>query len=137
MDLRGTLAGVGAGLFLVWLVMVLALLVAARRQRDPARLPDLVRLAPDTARLVGRLAKDPTLPRTVRWRLAALLVYLVSPIDLVPDFVPVVGLLDDAIVLTLTLRSVVRAAGTEAIDRQWPGTDQGLRALKHVAGLDE
>jgi uncharacterized membrane protein YkvA (DUF1232 family) len=134
-DLWDTLLGVCAGLCLVWLVMVGALLVIARREQDPARLSDLIRLAPDTVRLVRRLAKDPTLPRGVRWRLAALLVYLLSPIDLIPDFVPVIGLVDDAVILTLALRSVVRAAGVEAIERHWPGNAQGLGALKRVTGL--
>ena len=81
------------------------------------------------------MAADPGVPRGVRWRLWALLAYLVLPVDLVPDFVPVVGYADDAVVVALALRSVVRSAGPEALDRHWPGTPQGLRAVRRLAGL--
>lgn len=55
--------------------------------------------------------------------------------DLVPDFVPVIGYADDAVVVALALRSVVRAAGPEALDRHWTGTEQGLLAIKRLAGV--
>ncbi len=86
-------------------------------------------------RLLRRLSADPTLPRGVRVRLLALVAYLVTPIDLVPDFIPVVGYADDAIIVAVALRSVARRAGVEAIDRRWPGTDEGLCAVKRLAGL--
>ncbi len=128
-------AGVGGGLVLVWLALVVALLLLARREDDPAGLRDVVRLVPDVLRLLRRLAVDPELPRGVRWRLGALIAYLVTPIDLVPDFLPVVGYADDAVVVALALRAVVRAAGPEALDRHWTGTDQGLAAVKRLAGV--
>lgn len=56
-----------------------------------------------------------------------------SPIDLVPDFVPVLGYADDAIIVVLTLRSVARAAGPEALRRHWTGSPDGLRALRRLA----
>jgi uncharacterized membrane protein YkvA (DUF1232 family) len=124
------------GLVLVWSVMVWALYVVARREDDPATLREVLRLVPDVVRLMRRLAADPTLPRGVRWRLSALVVYLVLPIDLIPDFIPVVGYADDAVIVALALRSVVRVAGVEAIDRHWPGTDQGLLVLKRLSGVD-
>jgi uncharacterized membrane protein YkvA (DUF1232 family) len=68
-------------------------------------------------------------------RLVLLLVYLVLPIDLIPDFIPVVGYADDAVVVALALRSVVRAAGAGAIERHWPGTPQGLDAIMRLAGV--
>lgn len=120
------------GLVLLWLVLVAALYVAGRRTADPTRLRDALRLLPDVVRLVRRLAADPALPRGVRMRLALLLAYLVLPIDLVPDFIPVVGYADDAVVVALVLRAVVRAAGEDALDRHWPGTPDGLRALKRL-----
>jgi uncharacterized membrane protein YkvA (DUF1232 family) len=92
-------------------------------------------LLPDVLRLVHRLAGDDTLPRGVRVRLWLLLAYLAMPIDLVPDFVPVLGHADDAIVVALVLRSVVRRAGAEAVTRHWPGTPEGLAALRRVSGL--
>jgi uncharacterized membrane protein YkvA (DUF1232 family) len=76
---------------------------------------------------------DPTLPRGVRWRLSALLVYLLLPIDLVPDFIPVVGCADDAVVVALALRAVVRVAGVEALERHWPGNEQGLLVVRRLA----
>lgn len=76
-------------------------------------------------RLLPRLAADRSLPRAVRVRLALLLAYLACPIDLVPDFLPVVGYADDAIIVSAVLRSVVRHAGVRAIERHWPGTQDG------------
>jgi hypothetical protein len=65
-----------------------------------------------------------------------LLAYLAVPLDLVPDFIPVLGHADEAIVVAATLRSVVRHAGSEALDRHWPGTDDGLAAVRRRAGPD-
>jgi uncharacterized membrane protein YkvA (DUF1232 family) len=90
---------------------------------------------PDVARLVTRLARDPSLPRGVRVRLGLLLGYLALPIDLVPDVVPVVGYADDVVVVALVLRSVVRRAGPDAIERHWPGTPDGLAAVLRLAGV--
>lgn len=129
------LVPVALGLALIWVVMIVTLLVVARRTGDPARLRDVMRLVPDVVRLIQRLARDDSLPRGVRWRLSALLVYLVLPIDLVPDFVPVIGYADDAVVVALALRSVVRVAGPEAIERHWPGSPEGLRVVQRLAGL--
>ena len=127
-----TLVGVLGGLLLCWLVLM-AVLWATRP--DDLRLRELLRLLPDVLRLVHRLAGDGTLPRGVRVRLWLLLGYLALPIDLVPDFVPVLGHADDAIVVALVLRSVVRRAGAAAIDRHWPGTPDGLAALRRASRL--
>ena len=127
--------GVVGGLVLVWVALVVALWLVARREGDATTWRDVVRLVPDVLRLLRRLAADPELPRGVRWRLWALLGYLLLPVDLVPDFVPVVGYADDAVVVALALRSVVRRAGPEAIDRHWSGTEQGLAAVKRLAGV--
>lgn len=118
------------GLALVWLLLVIALARAA-----PGRVgaKEMVRMLPDLLRLVGRLARDRSLPRGVRVRLWLLLAYLASPIDLIPDFVPVVGYADDAVIVALVLRSVVRRAGPDALERHWPGSDDGLAVLMRVA----
>ena len=123
------------GLALLWLALVVSLYLVGRRQAEPTRLRDALRLIPDVVRLLRRLAADPTLPSGVRIRLTLLLVYLALPIDLVPDFIPVVGYADDAVVVAIALRSVARSAGVEAIDRHWPGTPEGLQAVKQLAGL--
>jgi uncharacterized membrane protein YkvA (DUF1232 family) len=106
-----TLVGAVGGLLLCWLVLM-AVLWVSRPDDLPAR--ELLRLLPDVLRLVRRLAGDRTLPRGVRVRLWFLLAYLALPIDLVPDFVPVLGHADDAIVVALVLRSVVRRGGGRA-----------------------
>lgn len=120
------------GLVLLWAVAVAALWAVAPGQ---ATLGAAARLVPDLVRLVRRLAADPTLPRGVRVRLWLLLGYLVSPIDLVPDFVPVLGWADDLVLVALVLRSVLRAAGPDAVTRHWPGTDDGLQAVLALARL--
>jgi uncharacterized membrane protein YkvA (DUF1232 family) len=113
-----------AGLLLLWLALI-ALLWTARA--DEMRLRELLRQ--DVLRLVRRLAADGTLPRGVRVRLWLLLGYLALPNDLVPDFIPVLGYADDAILVALVLRSVVRRIATEA------GTPEGLAALRCFARL--
>ena len=127
-----TVLGVLAGLVLLWLGLVVALWLS---KPDEARLKDLLRLLPDVLRLTGRLARDGSLPRGVRVRLWFLLGYLALPIDLVPDFVPILGYADDAVVVALVLRSVVRRAGPDALERHWPGTPAGLTALLGLVRL--
>ena len=130
-----TLLLVLAGLVLVWLVVVAAFYVAGRREGEPTRLRDAMRLLPDVLRLVQRLARDPSLPRRLRWRLALLLAYLALPIDVVPDFIPVAGYADDVRLVAWVLRSVVRAAGPDALEQHWPGTNEGLVVVRRLAGL--
>src|SRR5206468_198734 len=83
---------------------VLALVLAGRRADAAA----LARFAPDCAVLLGRLARDPRLSRPRRALLALAVLYLASPVDLVPDFVPVAGQLDDVVIVVLLLRGVLR-----------------------------
>lgn len=118
------LLGVAVALAATYLLLLAVLLVSRPKG---GLLQEAVRLLPDTLRLLHRLARDRTLPRGVRVRLWLLLVYLASPIDLVPDFLPVVGYADDVVVVVLTLRSVVRHAGPDALGRHWPGTPDGRR----------
>jgi uncharacterized membrane protein YkvA (DUF1232 family) len=126
------LAGALGGLLLCWLVLMAVLWTT---RPDEMRARELLRLLPDVLRLVRRLAGDGTLPRGVRVRLWLALAYLAVPIDLVPDFVPVLGHADDAIVVALVLRSVVRRAGAAAVERHWPGTPEGLAALRRASRL--
>src|SRR5829696_4817982 len=100
--------GLVATLVLVWLALVVGLILVRPRG---GLLREALRLLPDVLRLIRRLAADKTLPRGVRIRLALLLAYLAIPIDLIPDFVPVLGYADDAIIVTAVLRSVVRRTG--------------------------
>jgi uncharacterized membrane protein YkvA (DUF1232 family) len=86
-------------------------------------------------RLVCRLAGGKTLPGSVRIRVGLLLAYLAIPIDLIPDFIPVLGYADDAIIVTAVLRSVVRRAGLGAVRAHWPGTDDGFAVVARLTGL--
>ncbi|WP_061964602.1 YkvA family protein [Demequina aurantiaca] len=119
------------GLIIVWVALVIILWL---KRPDDMTLRDIMRLLPDVVRLVRRLAADITLPRGVRARLWLLLGYLLSPIDLVPDFIPILGWADDAIIVVLVLRSTVRHAGAAAVTRHWPGSADGLIALQRLTG---
>lgn len=125
--------GLAAAVLLAWLVLVVALAIARPRG---GLLREALLLLPDVLRLVGRLAADKTLPRGVRIRLGLLLAYLAMPIDLIPDFIPVLGYADDAIVVTAVLRGVVRRAGIDAVRAHWPGTDDGFAAVARLTGLN-
>ena len=123
------------GLILVYLLLLGALWRYSRKHPEAVTMREALRLLPDVLRLVKRLAADRTLPRSVRFRLLALVAYLAVPFDLVPDFIPVLGYADDALAVALVLRSVVRKAGPEALDRHWPGTAQGLNLVKRLVGV--
>lgn len=125
--------GMAVALAATWLVLVVALLAARPRG---ASLAEAMRLLPDALRMLRSLATDRGVPAGARVRLWLLLAYLAMPFDLIPDFIPVLGWADDAIVAVLVLRSVVRRAGPDAIRRHWPGTEEGLRALARAAGLN-
>ncbi|MBB3049946.1 uncharacterized membrane protein YkvA (DUF1232 family) [Prauserella isguenensis] len=126
------LIGIAVALVVVWVALVVVLVAVRPRG---ALLREALRLLPDVLRLVRRLAADRDMPRGVRVRLWLLLAYLALPIDLVPDFVPVLGYADDAIVVTAVLRSVVRRAGLDAARRHWPGSDDGFATLQRVTGI--
>ena len=126
------LVGLAGALVLAWLALVVVLLAA--RPKGPV-LAEALRLLPDLVRLLRRLAADRSLPRGVRVRLGLLLAYLASPIDLIPDVIPVLGYADDAIVVVLVLRSTVRRAGLDAVRAHWPGSPDGFAALCRLTGL--
>ena len=89
----------------------------------------IARFAPDCAVLFARLARDPRVGRGQKLLLAALAGYLALPFDLVPDFVPVLGQLDDALLVGLVLRSLVRASGPDLVREQWPGRRESVELL--------
>ena len=124
--------GVGSALVLAWVAMVIALVIVRPRG---GLLREALRILPDALRLIRRLAADNTLPSGVRVRLGLLLSYLAIPFDVIPDFIPVLGYADDAIIVAAVLRSVVRRAGLEAVRGHWPGSDDGFTALVRLTGL--
>jgi uncharacterized membrane protein YkvA (DUF1232 family) len=130
MDLS-VLGAIIVGLVAAWLAL-LVLLWLIRPRGVGAR--ELARLVPDILRLVRDLVTDRSAPRGVRVALAVLLVWLISPIDLVPEFIPVLGPLDDVIVAVVVLRYVRRRLGDEELRRRWRGTDDGYRVLTRFLG---
>jgi uncharacterized membrane protein YkvA (DUF1232 family) len=127
--------GVVGGLLLMWLALV-AVLTVFGRGNDRITAREALRLLPDVIRLLRRLTADPAVPRSVRFGLAVLLGYLLLPVDLIPDFLPVIGYADDAVVVAVALRFVVRAAGPGPITQHWPGTPTGLATLQRLARLE-
>ena len=113
----------------VWAAFVLWLLAAGRR--DDARA--LATFIPDCIVLLTRLARDRHVPRRRKLLLLGLVGYLALPFDLVPDFIPVVGQLDDAIVVALVLRHFIKAGGEQLIRELWPGPDQSLNLIFRFA----
>lgn len=77
--------------------------------------------------LLRRLFRDERVPRRAKWPLLLVVPYLASPIDLIPDFIPVLGQLDDAALVALALRRVIRLAGPDVVTELWPGSERGLR----------
>jgi uncharacterized membrane protein YkvA (DUF1232 family) len=126
---RALWIGLGAAL-LLYAGFIAVLLVTGRR--DDARA--WARFIPDCLVLFRRLIGDPRVPRTRKLLLGALLAYLAMPFDLVPDFIPVAGQLDDAVIVGAVLRSVLRAAGDGPVRQHWPGPDRTLELVLRLAG---
>jgi len=96
---------------------------------------DLLRALPDLARLLVRLVADPILPRAAKVALAAALVYLASPVDLIPDFIPLVGYLDDVLVAALVVDGILNWVDRALILKYWPGTPDALERVARAARL--
>ena len=109
----------------VWALFVLALVLLGRREWARA----MARFIPDCIVLFRRLLADERIPRGPKLLLWALLGYLAMPFDLVPDFIPVAGQLDDAVAVALVLRAVLRAAGPDVVREHWPGPPESLGLL--------
>jgi uncharacterized membrane protein YkvA (DUF1232 family) len=122
------LLGLGVTLA-VYAALLVALLLAGRRVDARA----LATIIPDCLMLLRALLRDPRVPRRRKLLLAALLAYLAMPIDLVPDFIPIAGQLDDAIVVALVLRAVLRSAGPELLCEHWRGPQRSLDVLLRLA----
>jgi uncharacterized membrane protein YkvA (DUF1232 family) len=101
---------------------VVALIVTGRR--GGAR--DVARFISDCIVLVRRLLGDPRVPRRHKLLLGALVGYLAFPFDLVPDFIPVAGQIDDVLLVVLALRAVLRGSGSELVREHWPGPERSL-----------
>jgi uncharacterized membrane protein YkvA (DUF1232 family) len=120
-------------LFLVaiYLVLILALILSGRRVA--AR--ELATLLPNLVLLFKDLFRDPRTPHSAKVVLGVALVWLISPIDLLPEFLPVLGPLDDAVVAALALRYLVRRAGPDVVREHWRGEATTLDAILRAAGI--
>jgi uncharacterized membrane protein YkvA (DUF1232 family) len=127
----GLVVAIGVGLVAAWALFILVLWLVRPRG---VGLGELVRLVPDVLRLVRDLLADGTTPLPVRLALAGLLAWLISPIDLIPEFIPVLGPLDDVVVAVLVLRYVRRRLGADELRRRWRGTPDGFALLTGVLG---
>ena len=125
------LIGVGVVLAL-YAVLVLVLVLTGRRSQAA----EVARFVPDCAVLLHRLVRDPRVPRRDKLLLGALAAYLAFPLDLVPDVIPVAGQLDDAILVALVLRRVLRAGGNALVREHWPGTEGGLQLVLRLGTRD-
>jgi len=118
-----------AALLVVYALAVAALALVGRRSDARA----LAGFIPGCIVLFRRLLADQRVPRARKLALLVLLAYLMLPIDLVPDFIPIAGQLDDAILVALCLGFVLRGGGRDLLDEHWPGPPQGARLIGRVA----
>ena len=130
MDLSAPL-GILLGLIGAWALLVVVLWVF--RPRD-VRAGELVRVVPDVLRLVRDLLADRTVNGGVRISLVLLLAWLVNPVDLVPEFIPLLGPLDDVIVTIIVLRYARRKLGEDDLRSRWRGTPEGFGLLTGILG---
>jgi uncharacterized membrane protein YkvA (DUF1232 family) len=115
----------------VW-ALLLVLFWALRPKGVPVR--DVLRLIPDVLRLLRSVIADRSAPLDVRIVLVGLLAWIMSPIDLIPEFIPVLGPLDDVVVAVVAMRYVRRRVGVEDLRRRWTGTDDGFALLLGIIG---
>jgi uncharacterized membrane protein YkvA (DUF1232 family) len=123
----------------IWVVVIALALYAiavvvlyALGRRTSARA--LAGFVPDCVVLFKRLLGDPRVPRRRKVVLGLIVVYLASPIDLIPDFLPGLGQLDDAIIVALGLRYLLRGADEPLLEDHWPGPESSLRVVMRLAG---
>jgi len=117
----------------VWgLAAVVALwvvLLVAARALPPGLARDLARFIPDCVTLVRRLRRDPRVPRSAKVAMLVAAVWVASPIDLIPEFLPVIGPLDDVVVVALALRFAARRVPREVVLEAWPGEPRLIERL--------
>lgn len=130
MDARW-IVGIAVALLVLW-AGVLLLLWLTRPRGVATR--DLLRVLPDVLRLGRSIVADRSVPLDVRLALIGALVWIVSPIDLIPEFIPVIGPLDDVVVAILVLRYARRRLGIGELRRRWSGTDDGFRMVSRLLG---
>jgi len=127
----GTVVAIVVGLFVLW-ALLLMLFWALRPKGVPLRV--LLGLVPDVVRLLRSVLADRSAPLDVRLVLIGLLAWILSPIDLIPEFIPVLGPLDDVVVAVVAMRYVRRRVGVEDLRQRWSGTPEGFALLLRIIG---
>ena len=127
----GTVVAIVVGLFVLW-ALLLMLFWALRPKGVPLRV--LLGLVPDVVRLLRSVIADRSAPLDVRLVLIGLLAWILSPIDLIPEFIPVLGPLDDVVVAVVAMRYVRRRVGVEDLRQRWSGTPEGFALLLRIIG---
>jgi uncharacterized membrane protein YkvA (DUF1232 family) len=106
--------------------LFIGVLFAIGRKQDARAWAGLI---PDCIILFKMLMSDPKVPRSRKWMLALLIGYLSLPFDIVPDFIPIAGQLDDAVIVALVLRSILHSVGEEDVRRNWPGPERSINQI--------
>jgi uncharacterized membrane protein YkvA (DUF1232 family) len=114
----------------LYAAFVLVLILAGKRQQASA----VAGFIPDCLLLFKRLLGDSRLSRGSRWLLGAMILYLSMPFDVIPDFIPVAGQLDDAILVAWVLRHVLGSGGPALITEHWPGPQESLDVMLKMIG---
>jgi uncharacterized membrane protein YkvA (DUF1232 family) len=127
----GIVIGIVVGLIVLWAAL-LVLFFALRPKGVPVR--EIVGVVPDVLRLLRSIVGDSSAPPDVRFVLVGLIAWIVSPIDLIPEFIPILGPLDDVVVAVVALRYVRRRIGIDDLHRRWSGTPEGFALLVRVIG---
>jgi uncharacterized membrane protein YkvA (DUF1232 family) len=127
----GLVIGIALSIVVVWAIF-LGLFWALRPKGVSTR--ELLGVVPDVLRLIPALITDRNAPLDVRVVLVGLLAWIISPIDLIPEFIPVLGPLDDVVVAIVSMRYVRRRMGSEELQRRWVGTAEGFALLARVIG---
>jgi uncharacterized membrane protein YkvA (DUF1232 family) len=95
----------------------------------------LLRALPNLIRLIAKLVGDPMLPRAAKIALAAAMVYLASPLDLIPDFIPLVGYLDDLMLAAVLVDGLLNYVDRTLVLKYWPGTADSLERIARAARM--
>lgn len=123
--------GLVVGLLVLWVVLLILFFVL-RPKGVPLR--ELVAVVPDVLRLLRSLIRDPAVPTDVRVVVIGLIAWILSPIDLIPEFIPFLGPLDDVVVAVVAMRYVRRRVGVADLEARWQGTPDGFALLVRVIG---
>jgi uncharacterized membrane protein YkvA (DUF1232 family) len=107
--------------------------MAVDKQRVVAVAREVAQFIPDVARLFRDVSRDPRVPKRVKYEVGAAAAYLVLPFDVIPDFIPGIGQLDDVAIIGWAVRRLLMGAGENILKEHWHGSDQGLELLLQAA----